>query len=369
MIFSNHLNFALMLVGVIIAGCGGKGGGGGPPPEMAVEVVIEKPTLQPVEDILGAVGSVEANERIEIKPQVSGLIEAIHFSEGQRVAKGDKLFTLDAHKESAALAQAKAEERLAASNLERANKLVGTRAISQQDLDQLRSHVEVASAAARVTEERLADRTIVAPLDGFLGPRLVSPGQYVIAGALLGTLVDASRVKLTFRIPERELTRVQLGQKGRLRVAPYPERAFEGQVDLINPEVDEATRTVAVRLIAPNPNGLLKPGMFSHVELIVAMRSDSVVIPESALVPSLDQFTVFSVENGIARTRSVKLGMRLPGKVEVREGLSAQDQIVTSGTQKLVEGMKVVAAKAVPTEGSPTNAQTRTADAGGVVTR
>jgi membrane fusion protein (multidrug efflux system) len=368
MTVSNQLSFTLALLG-LVAGCGGKGGGGGPPPDMAVEVVIEKPALQPVEDILGAVGSVEANERVEIKPQVAGLIETIHFSEGQRVAKGDKLFTLDAHKETAAFEQAKAEEQLATANLERANKLVGTKAISQQDLDQLRSQLEVATAARKVGEERLADRTIVAPLDGMLGPRPVSPGQYVIAGALLGTLVDASRVKVTFRIPERELTRVQLGQKGRLRVAPYPERPFEGQVDLINPEVDEATRTIAIRLIAPNPEGLLKPGMFSRVELIVATRQNAVVVPESALVPSLEQFTVFSVENGVARSRSIKLGMRLPGKVEVREGLSAQDQIVTSGTQKLVEGMKVVAAKSVPGEGTPTNGQTRTADAGGVATR
>jgi membrane fusion protein, multidrug efflux system len=364
MIIRNQFCIAATLLGLYAAGCGGKGGSGGPPPEMAVEVVIEKPASQPVEDILGAVGSIEANERVDLKPQVPGLIEMVHFAEGQKVAKGDKLFTLDAHKEMATLAQAKAEEQLATSNLERANKLAGTKAISQQDLDQLHSQVDVAGAARRVAEERLADRTIVAPLDGFLGPRLVSPGQYVIAGALLGTLVDASRVKVNFRIPERQLIQVKIGQKGRLRVASYPDRAFEGQVELINPEVDEATRTIAIRLLASNAEGLLKPGMFSHVELVVATRPNAVVIPESALVPSLDQFSVFSVENGVARTRPVKLGMRLPGKVEVREGLSAQDQIVTGGTQKLVDGMKVVAAKSI--EPPSTNSPTRTADAGAI---
>src|SRR5689334_8453147 len=141
MIMANRFCVAAALLGIYVAGCGGKGGGGGPPPDMAVEVVIEKPASQPVEDILGAVGSTEANERVDLKPQVPGLIETVHFIEGQKAAKGDKLFTLDAHKEAATLAQAKAEEQLATSNLERANKLAGTKAISQQDLDQLRSQV------------------------------------------------------------------------------------------------------------------------------------------------------------------------------------------------------------------------------------
>ena len=357
---------AIALAGGLLAGCGG-GGSGGPPPDMPVEVVIEKPAVQPVEEILGAVGTIEANERVEIKPEVAGIIEAIHFTEGQKIAKGDKLFTLESHTEAATLAQAKAEEQLAKANVERAQKLAGTKAISQQDLDQLQSQLQVATAARQVAEERLADRTIAAPLDGTLGPRLVSPGQYVTAGAPLTTIVDASRVKISFRIPERQLVEVRVGQKGRLRVAPYPDRAFEGQVDLIDPEVDPATRTAGIRLIASNPEALLKPGMFSHVELVVRTRPDAVVIPEGALVPSLDQFTVFGVENGVARTKPIKLGMRLPGKVEVREGLSGQDEIVVSGTQKLVEGMKVVAAKpAAPNGTTPTNTQAQAGKAGGL---
>ncbi len=331
--------------GLALSGCGGKGTGGGAPPEFAAEVVIEKPSVMSVEDLLAAVGNMEAIERVELKPEVPGLIETIHFTEGQRVKKGDKLFDLDSHKEAASLAQAKAEEQLAKANLERARKLEGTKAISQQDIDQLQSQLEVAGAARRVQEERLAERSIVAPLDGILGPRFVSPGQYVLAGTLLGTVVDASKMKVSFRVPERQLVQIKMRQKGRVRVSAYPDRAFEGEVDLINPEVDEATRTIGVRLISPNAEGLLKPGMFARVELIVASREQAVVVPEAALVPSLDQFSVYAVESGVAHLRNVKIGNRLPSKVEIREGLSADQDIVVSGTQKLVEGMKVVAAK------------------------
>src|SRR4051794_25889927 len=153
----------LALCVLILTGCGGKGGGGGGPPEFAAEVVIEKPSVMTVEDLLAAVGSLEAIERVELKPEVPGLIETIHFTEGQHVKKGDKLFDLDSHKEAASLAQAQAEEKLAKANLERARKLEGTKAISQQDIDQLQSQLDVASASRRVQQERLAERSIVAP--------------------------------------------------------------------------------------------------------------------------------------------------------------------------------------------------------------
>ena len=109
--------------------------------------------------------------------------------------------------------------------------------------------------------------------------------------------------------------------------------------------MDEATRTAEVRLAVPNPDSLLKPGMFAHVELLVGARPQAVVIPEGALVPSLDQFSVFIVEAGAAKLTPIQLGVRMPGKIEVRGGLSADQEIVVSGTQKLVDGMKVVGAK------------------------
>ena len=335
---------------LLLAGCGG-GGAGGPPPDMATEVVIEKPILTPVEDILAAVGSVEANERVELKPKASGLIETIHFSEGQRVNRGQKLFELDLRKETAGAAQAEAEEKLARANVARARTLAGTKAISQQELEQLENQAAVKAATRQVELELLSERTLVAPFEGVLGPRLVSPGQYVNAGSPLVTLVDDSKVKVRFRIPERQLALVRLGQDGRTRVGAYGDRVFDGKVDLINPEVDEATRTAEVRLAVPNPDSLLKPGMFARVELLVAARPQAVVIPEGALVPSLDQFSVFIVEAGAVKLTPVQLGVRMPGKIEVRGGLSAGQEIVVSGTQKLVDGMKVIAAKTVhPTD-------------------
>jgi membrane fusion protein (multidrug efflux system) len=337
--------------GLILTGCGGKGGdAGGPPPAPPTMVVYGKPVIEPVEDTVSAVGSMEANERVEVKPSVSGHIKNIAFSEGQRIKKGDLLFELSARKETAMVEQAKAEEDLARQNAERSKQLAGTRAISQQEIDQLTSQVEVRRASHQLEKEKLADFTIKASIDAVAGPRMVSVGQYIGVGTSLVTLVDDSKIKVNFRIPERQLAFVKIGQEARIKVGAYPDKVFTGKVDLINPDVDVATRTADIRLLAPNPEALLKPGMFARVELVTGRREKATVIPESALVAGLSDFSVYLVSNvvtngatnSIARIQPVKLGVRMPGKVEIASGLNVTQDIVVDGTQKLVDGAKVV---------------------------
>jgi membrane fusion protein (multidrug efflux system) len=345
------LIFSLPLVvvtGLLVTGCKKGGGAEAPPPQPPTAVIFGKPVLEPVEDTIAALGSIEANERVEIKPEVSGLIQSILFKEGDRVKKGAKLFELDSRKEAAQVAQVKAEEALARQNSERAKQLAGTRAISQQEVDQLASQVNVRAATRQVEEERLADRVIYASFDAITGPRMVSLGQFVNAGDTLVTLVDLDQVKITFSIPERQLAHVKVGQEARLGVGAYPDKVFTGKVDLINPEIDPTTRTAKIRLIAENKEGLLKPGMFARVELVTSRRENGIVIPEGALVAGLGNFSVYLVTGGVARVQPVKLGVRMPGKVEIASGLSVTQEIVVSGTQKLVDGANVVHSPDVP---------------------
>ena len=336
--------------GVFMAGCGGKKEAPAPPPAYPTMVVYGKPVIEPVEDTVTAVGSLEANERVDVKPSVSGHIKSIAFKEGQRIKKGDLLFELSARKETAMVEQAKAEEDLAKQNAERAKQLAGTRAISQQELDQLASQVEVRRASRVLEQEKLADYTLKASIDAVAGPRLVSEGQYVSMGSPLVNLVDDAQMKVRFRIPEKQLALVKLGQEARLKVDAYPSKVFTGKVDLINPDVDVATRTVEVRLIAPNPEFLLKPGMFARVELITGRRENATVIPEAALVAGLEDFSVYVVNtvitnnatNQFAKTVPVKLGVRMPGKVEIASGVTTTQEIVINGTQKLVDGSLIL---------------------------
>lgn len=326
-------------------GCN-QGGAGAPPPEIAMPVIIETPVRMTVQETLSAVGTVEARESVDLQPEVSGLIEQILFEEGDLVRKNQRLFALNSRSEAAAVAQAEAELQLARSNLERAKTLIGTKAISQQELDQLESILAVKSAALNAAQQDFSERFIEAPFDGRVGPRRVSPGQYVNAGTSLVMLVDDATVKVSFRIPERQLALLKAGQMASLTVAAWPNREFLGKVDLIDPVVDTDTRTVAIRLVAPNPDHLLQPGMFARVSLVVQTREQSLVIPERALVPSLNAFSVYRVEEGRAKLVPVTLGVRLPGKVEILSGLEADSEFVASGIQQIVDGMKVVPAPA-----------------------
>ena len=330
------------LVLALTAGCGGAAGG--PPEPPPTEVVITPVAEAPVEELLSAIGSIEANEKVQLKAETGGVIARIGFTEGAPVAKGDLLFEMDSAKESAVLAQVKAEADVARQNLERARQLANTRAISAQELDQLASLVDARDAARRLQEEQLSDMRILAPFTGVIGTRQVSAGQYVDRGQPLVDLVDKSKVKIAFRVPERRLGEIQLGQEVRVTVSAYPDRTFHGQVDLISPVVDEATRTALVRALVPNADDLLKPGMFARVQTLIDRREKSLVIPESALVASLDGFTVFVVSDGKAQLTPVVVGVRDRGTAEIRSGLESGQQIVVRGTQKLVDGMAVVAA-------------------------
>jgi membrane fusion protein (multidrug efflux system) len=306
--------------------------------------VIAAAAAAPVEEVLSAIGSVEANEQVQLKAEAAGVISHIGFTDGRPIREGDLLFELESAKESALLAQAKAEEDVARQNLDRARQLAGTRAISAQEMDQLASLVDARTAARQLQEEQLADMRITAPFDGVVGPRLVSVGQYVDRGQLLVELVDHAKVKVTYRVPERRVSELALGREVRVTVNGYPNRVFDGVVDLVSPVVDPSTRTVLVRAILPNPEGLLKPGMFARVETVISRREEALVIPESALVAGLDGFSVYVVKEGLARLTPVVLGVRNRGTAEVRSGLAVGQEIVVQGTQKLVDGTAVVAA-------------------------
>lgn len=329
----------------MVNGCT-SGSSGGPPPAAPIDVETRTAQTGPVEILLTAVGTIAADEIVQLKPEIAGVVQRIHFQEGQRVTKGTLLFDLDPSKEQAQLEQAKADEELARSNAERARLLAGTKAISQQEIDQLESQLAVKVATRQLQEEHLRDMQLNAPFDGVLSARQISVGQYVNAGTTLVTLAQDARVKVTYRIPERELARIRTGQEVRIRVAPYPQDAFTGRVDLVNPLIDEVTRTVEVRAVADNPEFKLRPGMFARVETVTDRRDSAVIIPERALIASLEGFSVFVVTNNTARLTPVRLGVRLDGSAEIASGVVPGQAIVVGGVQKLVDGAMIREAKA-----------------------
>jgi len=190
-------------------------------------------------------------------------------------------------------------------------------------------------------QARIEEMKIVAPFDGRVGIRQVSLGALVPPGAVVTTLDDLSRMRIEFAVPELFVARLRTGMTVIAGSTAFGDRRFEGTVTVIDTRIDANTR--AVRLISEfdNADGALRPGLFLNVELTVEQRADGLVIPEEAIDPVGDRAFVYAVRQGRAQRIEVRLGMRLPGEVEILSGLNRDDQVVVRGLQRLRHGVPV----------------------------
>jgi membrane fusion protein (multidrug efflux system) len=308
--------------------------------QMPVAVVTAPVTSDRIAFELEALGTTHANESVDITSKVVNQVTAVRFAEGQQVSRGQVLVELDAAQVRADLAAAEAALAESRSQYQRSRELYTTRVLSDQQIEQIEAtnkgnEARVASARARV-----ADTVIRAPFAGRVGLRRISVGSLISPGTVITTLDDTSTVKLDFTIPETFLSAVQPGLAINAHSVAYPDTPFAGKVSSIDSRVDPATRSVTVRALLPNPQGLLKPGMFLTVRLSRG-AVDALLVPEQALVPEQGNMFVFVVKDGSAEKRKVRLGQRRVGDVQVLEGLAAGELVVIEGTQKLRDGAAV----------------------------
>jgi membrane fusion protein (multidrug efflux system) len=310
-----------------------------------VEVVTLKPVA--VQEDMQAVGSLRSNESVILRPEVAGRISTIGFKDGQPVRKGQLLVGLDASLNEAEVAQYKAEYDLALSNLKRSEDLAQQKFISSSARETAASNAQVAEARLKLAQARLSKMRIVAPFDGVVGIRGVSLGDYVKDGADLVNVEDVRNLKVDFRLPERSLEQLRVGQPLEIVADALPSEHWPAQVEAINPKVDQNGRSLEVRGRFDNASGRLRPGMFVRVRVIVGERSAALMVPEQSIVPAGDEFFVFRAVDGKAQRVQVKTGVRRDGMVEVAQGLQAGDSVIVSGQQRLGrdgQAVRIVAA-------------------------
>ena len=357
-----RLNTLLVCLGLAVVGCGKKekeGQGGGGAAAMMVPVVAAEAAVRPVVEKLALVGTLQANEVVEITAEADGIVAEVAFQEGQPVEKGKLLLRLDETKFAAALAEAEGNDKLSRSTFERAKQLLGDRLISQQEFDEASARYAVTHATLERRARELKDARIHAPFSGTVGARLVSPGQVIARGAKLTTIVDTDPIKAEITIPERFLGQVKIGQEMTLSVAAFPGKTFTGKVYFIAPQIDPGTRTALVKAEIPNPEMQLRPGMFANLDLTLQVRERGVVIPEASLTLTQNKTTVWVIgADDSVQPREVKVGLRMAGEVEILEGLKPGEKIVVEGIQKLGPGAKVAVAN---TSSAGTNQTTQAA--------
>jgi len=300
------------------------------------------------------VGTLLANESVMIRPEVTGRIDQILFTEGQTVKKGTTLVTLDAGDLRAQLAQSESAARLAKLNFERLKLLREKQLVSQQAYDEAAARLIEAEAKEKLDRVRLAKAVLRAPFTGMLGVRRVSPGDYVAPGQDIVNLESIDPLKVEMRLPETYARELSPGKAIRVRVDAFPGETYDGEIYVIDPRVDVTTRTLLLRARIPNKENKLRPGMFASAVIELARRENAVLVPEQALVPSgQDQF-VFRIVDGKATRTKVQVGVRRKGDVEILAGVQPQEMIVTAGHQKLRDGQAVaVEDAAAPVSAAP----------------
>ena len=272
---------------------------------------------------------------VAITAKVTGIVQSIRFQEGQPVREGELLVDLDAAALRAELDQARALFDDARSQLVRGRGLQAGQTIAAQRLETLEALTRQAEGRVRQAEARLQELRVLAPFSGRVGLRQVSVGALVQPGTVVTTLDDISRVRVEFSVPELFVARVRVGSPVVARSGAFGDRRFEGRVAVVDTRIDTATRTIRVISEFDNADEALKPGLFMTVDIELERRDGALLIAEEALDPIGDRNFVYVVRENRARRVEVRLGQRMPGEVEVLSGVSAGDQVVVQGIQRL----------------------------------
>ncbi len=320
------------------------GPGGGRPPS----VEVAKVEVARLTDDTQAVGSLRSRRGVVLRPEVSGRITQLNFTDGQRVKQGQVLVQFDDQLPQAQVQQALAELSIAQANQKRNQELVSQNFISQRSLDESAANLQVARAKLSLAQATAARLKIVAPFDGIAGIRLVNVGDYLKDGADIVNIEDIDAIFVDFRLPERFQSKVKRGQTAVLDMDALPGRKFSAKIQAIDPLIDANGRSVGVRGCIDNRLSQLRPGMFARVNTVFGVRENAKVIPEEAIVPQGGkQFVIKLVKSEEGKTQTsqrveVKLGLRSPGRVEVLEGLEIADTVVVAGQQRVQrDGMTV----------------------------
>lgn len=364
-------------------------------PASAVSTITVKP--QKWQPGIDAVGTVNARQGVDVSVETSGTVTAVNFKANQEVEKGGLLVQLDDEVERADLASAQSALKLAQENLERARQLTERGVSATSSLQSAQSEETQAQSTVQKLKAVLDQKQLRAPFSGTIGIPKIDLGQYLTVGTAVATLQDLKTMRVDFTVPEQEFSNLHLGQDVGVGFddGKYP---YQGQITGINPKIDPSSRLVTVRGEIDNSSGDLRPGQFVRVRVALPVENNVIALPQTTVTTSLYGDYVFVVrkadsasgdkqgaaaedKSGDDKTASaaaktdaagkaepagadkqddlvlhqvfVGLGRHNDQQVEITRGLEDGDVVVTSGENRLSNGMAVkIDNKVTPTKGA-----------------
>jgi membrane fusion protein (multidrug efflux system) len=336
--------FLLVLSYLLICACkSGKGSlpgrqSGTSGAKLPVDAMVIQPQL--LDNKIITTGTLLANEEVQLKPEIAGRVTDVFFEEGSKVQKGDLLVKINDRELKAQLEGKKIEEKQASDLESRARRLFEIKGISQEEYDKTANTLNMIKAQREVIQAKLAETEIVAPFDGLIGLRYVSPGTYVTTDMLVATLDDIDPVKVEFSVPEKYARQIKKGNSITVRVGDS-QQEYKGAVYAVESKIDLETRTIKARAKIPNLKGDLIPGSFAKVEIILEQLPHAIVVPSESVIPELSGDKVFICVNGKVRSIPVKAGIRTETSIQIVQGLNPQDTLILTGLLQLSDGKAV----------------------------
>jgi membrane fusion protein (multidrug efflux system) len=293
------------------------------------------------------VGTFKATNGVNLTTELGGIVRSLEFENGAYVEQGDVLARLDTQTDQAQLAALRAARDLALSERDRLRRLRSQNSVSESELDQAESRFRQASAEVDAQQARIEQKVLRAPFDGYLGIRRVDIGQFISPGTPIVPLRAIAPIFLNFTLPERELPRVAVGDEVTARIESWPDDDFSGQVTSVEGSINEQTRSFLVQATFENADMRLRPGMFASLTLRWGEPREVLMVPQTAVSfnPYGNSVYVIRGEEGsddlTVEQRLVQTGVRRGDMVSITDGLSAGEQVATSGLLKLRNGAPV----------------------------
>lgn len=298
--------------------------------------------MQPesLDNVIYTSGSIQANESVDLRPEISGVVREIGFEEGGRVSKGDLLIKIDDRELQAEKRRIEARLALARESADRQSRLLERGGVSRQEYDNIQNEVLVLEAELDLIQARIDKTEIVAPFNGRIGLKDVSEGSFVTPEIRIASLHDLDRVKIDFSIPERYLSEIQIGDRIFFDVQGR-DTTYSGAVYAMEPGVNASTRTLQVRAMSDNPNHELLPGAFASIELNLEEITDALMLPTIAVIPGFEQQTSWVWRDGTVQEVEVTTGIRTDQAVQIIRGVAPGDTVLTTGLLQVRPGMEI----------------------------
>ena len=291
--------------------------------------------------VLEVTGALTADESADVASERDGNVASVRVERGTYVEKGGVLATLDDREAKAQLDQARANLAWAESEFGRYAELRQKQVVAKSENQRKETDRDLSRSALALAEKAFSDCVIRAPFAGVVTEKKISAGAFVKRGQAICGLVKIDPLRAELAIPESAVSAIQIRQKGRLSVQSFPDRSFDASVRYIGPSLRSESRTLVVEAVVPNPQHLLKPGLFVTARLALPKSEKTLLVPSAAVLTDSGVSRVFVLGSQRVAERIVALGDRNGDAIEVRSGLVEGDRVVISPDRRLTDGLEV----------------------------